>query len=624
MAPLPSRRSLESMKRVDLQRICKDYGVKANLKSEALIDLLLDTQTPPAPQPTRRSVSTRVPSRAGPSRVSSMIVHDVSEEEEEIDTAEQTEETQIPEPPTAPVRTRKAKELQTRLGVGKPVLAGGQGPRAVTRSSGSSRARKSRAKSSLSTKPMETTIEEASFNLQEDNLSSHGLQTTITTFQATENRAQIPDVKTMVEDAIRPLQLQIQSLKLELDQVQTIKSDITDLQVQVADICKAQKDAQAQDSPFHEILDLVKSLKEEVKQLKEDFRVSQPPSRPSTPKAKSIPPRQPPLGFGFPSVFHNVGTSVPAGTSNGPSSAFSHPGIAQSTLGKRHRNPDDESHIIDEGDQAEYSEDELAKKVVSPTKKRARTDSGDRDITFSNHEDEPEDPDHIDPSQALPTFTVFRGSEEPGDFDDPPPPTDHLPELFEPPSPPSSSSHRQRIKSAAGVPTSSANAAENQPHPFGFSYLPISSTPQNPMYMPSFPYPEPPQSPSPAGPSSGTFLGRQHDERTDIFKNFGFPSPHRSSRHYGSLTEDRGGFVNPAAISQQGASGKQREVTSNEVAAGLGLTTVRTTSSSEVAAGTTGDTPPSKKTMYGTELESDTRFGDFGVEGVASGFWTKF
>jgi hypothetical protein len=28
-----------------------------------------------------------------------------------------------------------------------------------------------------------------------------------------------------------------------------------------------------------------------------------------------------------------------------------------------------------------------------------------------------------------------------------------------------------------------------------------------------------------------------------------------------------------------------------------------------------------KKTMYGTELDGDSRFGDFGVEGVASGFW---
>ena len=29
-----------------------------------------------------------------------------------------------------------------------------------------------------------------------------------------------------------------------------------------------------------------------------------------------------------------------------------------------------------------------------------------------------------------------------------------------------------------------------------------------------------------------------------------------------------------------------------------------------------------QRTMYGTELDADTRFGDFGVEGVAMGFWT--
>lgn len=64
MPSLPSRKSLENLKRVDLQKLCKvytslylvlahlqshvafqDYGVKANLKSEALIDLLLDTQS---------------------------------------------------------------------------------------------------------------------------------------------------------------------------------------------------------------------------------------------------------------------------------------------------------------------------------------------------------------------------------------------------------------------------------------------------------------------------------------------------------------------------------------------------------------------------------------------------
>lgn len=156
----------------------QDYGVRANLKSEALIDLLLDTQydifhlrcpMPPyflprsaaSPQPTPRSVSTRRSSKAGPSRVSSMIVHDINEDEQEEEEmqSEETAEQTIPQPvEVPPPRTRKAKEMQTRLGVGKPLAAGGQGPRTVTRSSISSKGR--RAKSSRSIKPMEATIEE--------------------------------------------------------------------------------------------------------------------------------------------------------------------------------------------------------------------------------------------------------------------------------------------------------------------------------------------------------------------------------------------------------------------------------------------------------------------------------
>ena len=57
-----------------------------------------------------------------------------------------------------PPRTRKAKELQTRLGKGKPVIAGGSGPRAITASSGSSKGRQT--KSSKTMKPREPTIEE--------------------------------------------------------------------------------------------------------------------------------------------------------------------------------------------------------------------------------------------------------------------------------------------------------------------------------------------------------------------------------------------------------------------------------------------------------------------------------
>lgn len=90
-----------------------------------------------------------------------MIVHDLDEDEGLNDEPEATEEVSVEKPPSPsliPTRTRKAKELQTRLGKGKPVIAGGSGPRAVTASSGSSKGRQT--KTSRTLKPREPTIEE--------------------------------------------------------------------------------------------------------------------------------------------------------------------------------------------------------------------------------------------------------------------------------------------------------------------------------------------------------------------------------------------------------------------------------------------------------------------------------
>ena len=91
-----------------------------------------------------------------------MIVHDIDEEENLTEERENpsTEEAQQDPSLTSPAapRTRKAKETQTRLGVGRPLAVGGQGPRAVTRSSGGSRRKET--KSSKSHKPKEPTIQE--------------------------------------------------------------------------------------------------------------------------------------------------------------------------------------------------------------------------------------------------------------------------------------------------------------------------------------------------------------------------------------------------------------------------------------------------------------------------------
>ena len=89
-----------------------------------------------------------------------MIVHDINEEENlegERENSSMEEAQQNSSLTSAAPRTRKAKETQTRLGVGRPLAVGGQGPRAVTRSSGGSRRKE--AKSSKQ-KPKEPTIQE--------------------------------------------------------------------------------------------------------------------------------------------------------------------------------------------------------------------------------------------------------------------------------------------------------------------------------------------------------------------------------------------------------------------------------------------------------------------------------
>ena len=150
---------------------------------------------PPKAAPTQRSrtasAATRVSSRRtsgrsrGPSK-SSLIIHDFEDEEEdeEVQNDDQTEETAVapsvnrneaeredpappseaePTPPRTPplvTRTRKAKESQTRLGKGRPVIAGGTGARAITKSVSVSRGSKRGVKSSKSIQNVQDTIPE--------------------------------------------------------------------------------------------------------------------------------------------------------------------------------------------------------------------------------------------------------------------------------------------------------------------------------------------------------------------------------------------------------------------------------------------------------------------------------
>lgn len=100
-----------------------------------------------------------------------MIIHDIPEEEEEDsinltaqfahifvrETTRLSANSFVSPAPVTP-RTRKAKETQRRLGVGKPKVAGGDGPRAVTRSLSLSK-EKHKNNQSLGTTEDDTTTE---------------------------------------------------------------------------------------------------------------------------------------------------------------------------------------------------------------------------------------------------------------------------------------------------------------------------------------------------------------------------------------------------------------------------------------------------------------------------------
>jgi hypothetical protein len=148
----------------------QERGLKANLKTEAMIELLLDSSPPHSPRrPSRhRTVSTRAAVRQSSTRsrlhsTSSMIVHSDTDEDEMQHTVKPESEAPSTLHPGPVTRTRKALDAQLRLGVGRPTIVGGQGARTVTRSVGI--AKSVRSRSGRGAKPTQEPIVEG--------LSSH-------------------------------------------------------------------------------------------------------------------------------------------------------------------------------------------------------------------------------------------------------------------------------------------------------------------------------------------------------------------------------------------------------------------------------------------------------------------
>lgn len=623
MISVPGREALQSMKRVDIQRLCKEYGVKANLKTEALIDLLLDASQPhpsrsTLPQPPQRSTSIRIMIQPGTRpRVhssGSVIIHDTDEEAEAEATGEIEVEQQPKEhkPPPAPVdpapRTRKAKDTQYRLGVGRPIIAGGSGARAVTKSVSVSRGSK-RAKSLRHVKPSEDPIAEepepepipAATSSEQAGLSDslpvpqpHSIPPQMHTTGITEPSAsQI--IENAVAAALAPVQKELEDQKAQLSELRDkVSSIIETFETRILGLAAEIERLRTQ-APTH--------CTAEIQKLKEiPQRILNPPS---TPKRVRSP--VDPLGDALPE------SSTTSSNSPNPNGLLDHqereidnpnqggsllPGF-HTILGKRPRDSaaSTATAFFELGQEEEFSENEIAKRIPRPAQKRARLTSSTSTEDANHCSGPPSDaqggqdtnPGPSQPSGA-PGFPIFG---EP-DYVEMPPPTDSLLDFFAPPSPPLSST-------AVGVP----------PDAFRFGYLP-TSTPARitfPTAMGTFPHPEPPTSPSPANN-----VDRPRSRQSERLGIFGH-------RRGSSATTGRSGSSGPTGGQESlnpstWAGGMQRQPSSNEVASGLGLTVLRTAATEE---GT--PVPPARRTMYGTELEGDTRFGDFGVEGVATGFW---
>ncbi|GLB36280.1 hypothetical protein LshimejAT787_0305680 [Lyophyllum shimeji] len=656
MAPLPSRKSLEAMKRADLQKLCKDYGVKANLKSEALIDLLLDTTNPVIPNaPTRRSVSTRHSSRAGPSRTTSIVIHDTDDEgegEQEHMNGKHTpnggesdnQSSSQAEPTYPPVtRTRKGKE-QTRLGVGRPAAAGGSGPRTVTKSISISKGK--RGKVSKSMKPTEATIVEEAEPESTQDEPDEGLASQADHQQVPTKRVapeasieSLAAIDKRVADALRPLHDQIKSMKSELELMQALKTEVGVLTAQVIEIGSLREKVEA-------LTTTVRDLRREADEYAA-MRVqsNQPKESPTTQLAPSTPepPTSPFENRVGPMDFANTpspsetrlrqesgGSGSPGPSTPAANSARPHPDIAPTMLGKRHRDSTtSDVGGANQGDDIKVGDSAL--EAAKPIRKRAKLFQEGDPATEQNSPQEDgsgeavvqdeENAAQPAPAPRAPSFTVFTGHDEPPlELMDLPPPTESLPDFFAPPSSPPGSETSQ-LPRQGSTTTSTARAAENQ-QPFAFTFQPMTSTPAHGMFMPSFPYPEPPQSPSPAGAHVPSFFNQPG--RSDVFQAFGFPPPGRPSRATALRNHGLGsGFVNPAALTRPQSN-------HNHAGQATGSGAV----SDESAAGPAGigssigtgiaEVPQMKRTMYGTELEGDTRFGDFGVEGVGNtkgSFW---
>jgi hypothetical protein len=264
---------------------------------------------------------------------------------------------------------------------------------------------------------------------------------------------------------------------------------------------------------------------------------------------------------------------------------------SETLLGKRPRDsPDSEVN----GRAEPSSKDDDAHKLPQPQKKRMKFSSDHATDVVAGSSRNPGPPGRT----ATRKFTVYTGEEEKPDYD-PPPPTAHLSDLL---------GGRPSPITPHDLHTMTANAVENQP--VGVNYSAFQAAIATPVY-PGAGFAS--YLTRPESPTSHLVERAGRRDRASPFLLSGMPTGPSDARPAPNLPQQRS--ANPEA----------NDDTFSSLLRTPPLHPIHShTSGNGEATSTLDDTPVfPMKTIYGTELESDTRFGDFGVEGMATSYWQK-
>ncbi|KAI0034309.1 hypothetical protein K488DRAFT_84157 [Vararia minispora EC-137] len=645
-----SRDDLEHMKRAELQRLCKSFGIRANLKSEELVELLLQQETskPPryqapsiAPTPPplpSRVVSNRIPNRTPGTRSRLQSGNSVAFHSDIVDAPERNPvlasvaSPRLDQAADGPAtRTRKSKDTQYRLGVGRPAIAGGSGARSVTKSANLSKLR--RGKPSKSGRPVEATILEDPF-ADAETPNAHTISAgTKASFplpsQATSIPPEIPThlrpvLCAYLDEKLQPLNNMISSLRAELqEQAVSHQTEVASLKGRLETMAGELEALRLQiTSTIGDLNGSVERLQAElVRARKSSEPLNDATLRGSSPRPFDVLTMKP--------AGHDLSRTIRAGSKfeypPPPSTKKASKESGYYALGKRPRPPEEPdpgpSRLPNLGSSGRgTTEPEERHEASRSSRKRLRIESETAPVLPASptapHEASAAastalqaEPLPSTLNAARPGFTVYVGPEESFRTNnmsrlpvDEPFFTDSDFDFFD---------SRQPARQG-GTVTSTASAAENHPFVFTFTSQAGTTTPTAAVPVPAeseqtpvistFPFPQAPHSPSPAP----IHRPGVRPDRPDSSRPTGIPAESTNGPSIPAVLP-RTPPPNPADSAEALAF---RRVAGTDIGFAL------------PSAGLQTPTGPAGRTMYGTELEVDRRFGDFGFDGVASGFWS--